>query len=424
MTSEARETLEKRAQKAILQHAIFRWESGVVIALTLLLAAFSALPGIPVPLPPWIWLLGGVVAEALLIYSSLSDPENNRQVIAEMLKDEFHPERLSNKVLQEQVQEALDYRSRITAAIRERRESVLKDNLSETASQIDEWLESIYSLAQRLDRYQQEKDILERDKKRATARIAELTKKLQREQDEAVGRQIQTTMDNLQRQHNTILQLENTCTCCGPSTAAASARSSDGPSAMPSTAGSSPSRRAGTRSAPTTAGCCGSTLRRLPRIGQCRSNKEKTVRQWFVDHDLIESVLYLPENLFYNTTTPGIVLFPNWAKPKARQGKVFLVDASQVFEKGDPKNFVPPEGIQPIADTLIGWKEEEKLSRIINHAELKKNNYNISPGRYIHTNDAETYRPIAEIAEELNVIEAEARETDKALRELLEKLGL
>jgi chromosome segregation ATPase len=210
MTSEARETLEKRAQKAILQHAIFRWESGVVIALTLLLAAFSALPGIPVPLPPWIWLLGGVVAEALLVYSSLSDPENNRQVIAEMLKDEFHPERLSNKKLQEQVQEALDYRSRITAAIRERRESVLKDNLSQTADQIDEWLESIYSLAQRLDRYQQEKDILERDKKRASARIAELTKKLQREQDDAVSRQIQTTMENLKRQHNTILQLENT----------------------------------------------------------------------------------------------------------------------------------------------------------------------------------------------------------------------
>jgi seryl-tRNA synthetase len=117
---------------------------------------------------------------------------------------------LANKKLQEQVQEALDYRSRITAAIRERRESVLKDNLSQTADQIDEWLESIYSLAQRLDRYQQEKDILERDKKRASARIAELTKKLQREQDDAVSRQIQTTMENLQRQHNTILQLENT----------------------------------------------------------------------------------------------------------------------------------------------------------------------------------------------------------------------
>ena len=41
--------------------------------------------------------------------------------------------------------------------------------------------------------------------------------------------------------------------------------------------------------------------------------------------------------------------------------------------------------------TLIGWKEEEKLSRIVDHAELMKNDHNISPGRYIHTSDAETY---------------------------------
>lgn len=158
--------------------------------------------------------------------------------------------------------------------------------------------------------------------------------------------------------------------------------------------------------------------------GNAGTNKEKTVRQWFVDHDLIESVLYLPENLFYNTPAPGIVLFLNRAKPKAREGKIFLVNASQVFEKGDPKNFIPPEGIQRIADTLIGWKEEEKLSRIVYLAELKKNDYNISPSRYIHTSDAETYRPIAEIVEELKVIEAEARETDKALREILEKIGV
>jgi len=158
--------------------------------------------------------------------------------------------------------------------------------------------------------------------------------------------------------------------------------------------------------------------------GNAGTNKEKTLRQWFVDHDLIESVLYLPENLFYNTTAPGTVLFVNKHKPEAQKGKVFLVNASQVFEKGDPKNFITAEGIQRIADTLIGWKEEEKLSRIVDHAELKKNDYNISPSRYIHTSDAETYRPITEIVEELNVIEAEARETDKALKEILQKLGV
>ena len=157
--------------------------------------------------------------------------------------------------------------------------------------------------------------------------------------------------------------------------------------------------------------------------GNAGTSKEKSVRQWFVDNDLIESVLYLPENLFYNTSAPGIVLFLNKAKAQERQGKVFLVNASQIFEKGNPKNYISDAGIERIAETLINWKEEEKFSRIVDHAELKKNDYNISPSRYIHTADAETYRPIPEIVAELETIEAEARETDQALKQILEKIG-
>ncbi len=158
--------------------------------------------------------------------------------------------------------------------------------------------------------------------------------------------------------------------------------------------------------------------------GNAGANKEKTVRRWFVDQDLIESVLYLPDNLFYNTSAPGIVLFLNKAKPKARRGKVFLVNAGKEFEKGNPKNFIPPKGIKRIANTLGRWKEEDKFSRIVTHAELQKNDYNISPSRYIHTSDAETYRPIVEIVEELASIEAEARKTDAALKKILKKIGV
>ncbi len=144
--------------------------------------------------------------------------------------------------------------------------------------------------------------------------------------------------------------------------------------------------------------------------GNAGTNKEKNVRQWFVDNDLIESVLYLPENLFYNTSAPGIVIFLNRAKPKARKGKIFLVNASQIFEKGDPKNFIPESGIDRITNTLSKWKEADKLSRIVDLAEIRKNDYNISPSRYIHTSDAGTYRPISEIVQELEAIETEAKE--------------
>ena len=112
-----------------------------------------------------------------------------------------------------------------------------------------------------------------------------------------------------------------------------------------------------------------------------------------------------------STTPQPQVSSCSLTRPSQEPGRsrVFLVNASRIFEKGDPKNFIPPEGIARIADILIKWKEEEKLSRIVDHAELKKNDYNISPSRYIHTGDAETYRPIAEIVAELNIIEAEAR---------------
>jgi hypothetical protein len=208
MTSKARESLEQRARRAMLEHALFRWESAVLIAVAILMTAFGS--GVVPFIPSWAWLVAGLAAEGALVYSSYTDPETGRKVVARMLQDEFRPERLKDRELQRQVEQALDYRSRITAAIKERRESVLKDNLTSTARQIDDWLENIYSLAQRLDRYQQEEGILERDRLRARQRIEQLEEQLRADLDPRVRAQIEQTRDGLERQQRTIDTLENT----------------------------------------------------------------------------------------------------------------------------------------------------------------------------------------------------------------------
>jgi type I restriction enzyme M protein len=156
--------------------------------------------------------------------------------------------------------------------------------------------------------------------------------------------------------------------------------------------------------------------------GNANSNKEKDVRKWFVDQDLIEGVIYLPENLFYNTTAPGIIVVLNKAKPKGRQGKLFLLNASREFVKGDPKNYIPEEAILRIAETVTMWKEVEKYSRIVNRDEVAKSDFNISPSRYVHTGGADEYRPIAEIVEELHLLEEETLATDKSLKVVIAKL--
>ncbi len=142
--------------------------------------------------------------------------------------------------------------------------------------------------------------------------------------------------------------------------------------------------------------------------GSANASKEKQVRQWFVDNDLIEGVIYLPENLFYNTTAPGIILFLNRKKSATRKNKILLLNAIREFEKGDPKNYITDEGIARIAEIFQGWHEKDKFSRIVNRAEIVKNDYNISPSRYIHAADGEEYRPITEIVEELEVLDKEA----------------
>ncbi len=124
------------------------------------------------------------------------------------------------------------------------------------------------------------------------------------------------------------------------------------------------------------------------------------------------------------TTALRFVLFLNKFKPRLCQDMMLLFKASHCFEAGDPKNLMPSEQIDDQANRLIHREEKEKLSRIVNLAELKNNDYKISPSRYIHTGEAEIYRPIGEIVAELIVIEADARKTDKALRGILKQLGV
>ncbi|HRU69437.1 MAG TPA: N-6 DNA methylase, partial [Bacteroidia bacterium] len=163
--------------------------------------------------------------------------------------------------------------------------------------------------------------------------------------------------------------------------------------------------------------------------GNQGNNKEKDCRKWFVENDLIEGVIYLPENLFYNTSAPGIIIFLNKAKPAHIKNKIYMLHAGKEFEKGDPKNYIPPASIEKITDYYKAFKEEENppdgqagFARLVSKEEIVKNDYNISPSRYIQITDAETYRPISEIVEELNILEEEAVAIDKELKAILDKL--
>jgi len=155
--------------------------------------------------------------------------------------------------------------------------------------------------------------------------------------------------------------------------------------------------------------------------GNQGSNRERDIRKNFVDNDFVESVILLPENLFYNTTAPGIILVIN--KNKRHKNEILLINASKLFEKGRPKNFLPDNAIQHIANIYLEWKEEEGISKIVIKEDVVKNDYNLSPSRYVAQNGTEEVLSLEDAIVELQEAEEERKEADKKLNMILKEMG-
>jgi type I restriction enzyme M protein len=157
--------------------------------------------------------------------------------------------------------------------------------------------------------------------------------------------------------------------------------------------------------------------------GSQGENKEKTIRRWFVEHDVIEGVILLPDNLFYNTTAAGIIVVLSRGKPPARQGKVVLINASGEFQKGRPKNFIPDAAIRKIADAFHTGKDMERFVRVVGVEVLARNDYNLSPSRYVETAAPAEHKDVQTLLDELAHLDGEARRLDGELREIFTGLG-
>jgi type I restriction enzyme M protein len=156
--------------------------------------------------------------------------------------------------------------------------------------------------------------------------------------------------------------------------------------------------------------------------GNQGSNRERDIRKQFVENDLIEAVVLLPENLFYNTTAPGVVIVIN--RRKRHPGEILLINASKLFLKGRPKNFLGEEHIEKVARGYHEWRAEEGLSAIITKEEAARNDYNLSPSRYVSTGEKEEVLPLEEAIILLREAMEERAQTEEQLKKVLKELGI
>jgi type I restriction enzyme M protein len=157
--------------------------------------------------------------------------------------------------------------------------------------------------------------------------------------------------------------------------------------------------------------------------GSKNEDKERNIRKWFVEHDLIEGVILLPDNLFYNTSAAGIIIVLRKNKPKDRRGKIVLVNASREFKKGTPKNYLTDEAITKVADAFSKGQPVDDFCSVITNDEAAKKDFNLSPSSYISSvNGSNPVRSVKVIVHDLEAIEREAAQVDQELQKILAQL--
>ena len=155
--------------------------------------------------------------------------------------------------------------------------------------------------------------------------------------------------------------------------------------------------------------------------GSKGTNRERDIRKAFVEADLVEAVILLPENLFYNTSAPGIVMIINKDK-RHHPGEILLINGSKHFEKARPKNRVSSAQADVIANLYRSWAESAGVSAIVTTSDAAANDFNLSPNRYVRIDEDDDVLPLEDAVVLLAEAEEERDLTDRVLKKVLDSL--
>lgn len=130
-----------------------------------------------------------------------------------------------------------------------------------------------------------------------------------------------------------------------------------------------------------------------------RGGAEREIRRKWLQEDLIEAVIGLPQNLFYGASIPAcvIVMRPNLSglpsnpnKPEARRQRVLFINADAEFFAGRAQNYLRPEHVEKVVSTYERFADVANYAQVVPVAELlaEANDANLNIRRYVDNSPA------------------------------------
>ena len=151
-----------------------------------------------------------------------------------------------------------------------------------------------------------------------------------------------------------------------------------------------------------------------------RGAAEGKIRQKFIEENLLDTVIGLPEKLFFGTGIPAAILL---FKKRSADGTVLFIDASREYQDGKNQNLLRPEDIRKIVRTCRARASVDKYAYLATFAELKENDFNLNIPRYVDTFEEEEEIDLMQVRREREQLKEELAALEVEMDGYLKELG-
>ncbi len=151
-----------------------------------------------------------------------------------------------------------------------------------------------------------------------------------------------------------------------------------------------------------------------------RGAAEGRIRKELIDENLLETVIGLPEKLFYGTGIPAAVLV---FRKNKKDNKVLFIDASREYQDGKNQNQLRADDLKKILNAAVERKNQDKYAYLASVAEIAENDYNLNIPRYVDTFEEEAEIDLMAVRAEREKLKAELAVLEERMAGYLKELG-
>ena len=151
-----------------------------------------------------------------------------------------------------------------------------------------------------------------------------------------------------------------------------------------------------------------------------RGAAEGKIRKQLVDENLLDTVIGLPEKLFFGTGIPAAILI--FRRNKADKNVLFI-DASREYNDGKNQNQLTEDNVAKIIQTYKARKDVDKYAHLATLDEIKENDYNLNIPRFVDTFEEEQEIDLTAVLAERKALKIELVKIEAEMDGYLKELG-